>query len=138
MFKKNGFLQRPSGSGRPRKIASAQTERKIVRIVKQDPKISAVQIAKQLREDSIVNVHPQTIRNFLYSKEYAAYSPRKKPYLSARNIKKRIEYAKSYVGKPEEFGSLLFLLTSPNSIYLGLTVAGLYGEGKVQHLILQT
>lgn len=102
-YKKHGFLQRPNGSGRPRKIYSSQTERRILRFVKEDPKISAVKIARELKKESIVNVHPQTIRNFLHSKEYRAYAPRKKPYLSARNVKKRLEYAKHYIGKPKDF-----------------------------------
>lgn len=102
-YKRYGFFHRPNGSGRPKKISSPQLERRILRFVKENPTISAVKIARELKETSVVNVHPQTVRNVFHSKEYRAYAPRKKPYLSARNVKKRLEYAKYYIAKSQDF-----------------------------------
>lgn len=96
-------MQRKFGSGRPKKIASLQTGRYVARLIKKDPKISAVQIAKHLQNEGIVTVHPQTIRNFLHSEEFRAYTPRHKPHLSVRNIRKRLNYAKEYVEKSRDF-----------------------------------
>lgn len=87
-FKKNGYTNRPNGSGKPAKISSEQTKRRIVRYVQENPKITVVEIANELKERQIIDAHPQTIRNFLHTNKYRAYTPRKKPLLSKKNIKK--------------------------------------------------
>ena len=79
--------------GRPSKL-SETTKRSIVRNVCSGKYDTAVQAARDLQTDQGITVNPQTIRNVLKSKGLRARHKVKKPAISLRNRKKRLEFAK--------------------------------------------
>lgn len=91
-----------SRSGRPPKL-SEREKRKVVNIIKQNPKTSSTAIAAMLREDLGTDVHPITVRRVLKSAGYNARVARKKPFISKINKKKRIEFANEFVHKKLDF-----------------------------------
>lgn len=101
-FKKTKSFEVTPGRGRKPKL-NEHLKRLIEREIKKDPKISAPTIAINLTERENISVNPQTIRNFLYTKGYRGRVARKKPYISPKNVKKRLDYALKYVDKPVEF-----------------------------------
>lgn len=101
-YKKTSSLLIAPGRGR-RKIIDARLGRMIDRMVKLEPKTSAVEIAKTVKEYENVTLSAQTVRNFLHCNQYKACVPRKKPFISKKNVKQRLDYAKKYVQKPDEF-----------------------------------
>lgn len=70
-------------------------------MIKLDPKTSAVEIAKNVKKDENITLSAQTVRNFLHDNQYKACVPRKKPFISKKNIIQRLDYAKKYVDKLE-------------------------------------
>ncbi|GFT24054.1 transposable element Tcb1 transposase [Trichonephila clavipes] len=50
-----------------------------------------------------VSVSAQTVRNVLHSAGLKARTPRKKPYISEVNRKRRLEFAMKYKNKPMDF-----------------------------------
>lgn len=101
-FKKTNSLETAPGRGRKAKLTDRH-HRIILREIKQKPKLSAPKLADSLFQNDNIIVSPQTIRNVLHDKGYRGCVARKKPFISAKNKKKRLEYAQKYVVKPEEF-----------------------------------
>ncbi|GFV23967.1 transposable element Tcb1 transposase [Trichonephila clavipes] len=50
-----------------------------------------------------ISVSAQTVRNRLHSTGLKARTPRKKPYISGVNRKRRLEFAMEYTNKPMDF-----------------------------------
>jgi len=78
--------------GRPSKL----TERDKLYCVRQitaGGKETAVDVAKSLKEDLGVSVHVNTVRNALHEKGLEAIVKPKKPNLSPKNVKERLEWA---------------------------------------------
>jgi len=81
--------------GRPPKL----TERDKLYCVRQmttGGKETAVDVAKSLRDDLGVSVHVDTVRNALHDKGFGAIVKPKKPNLSPKNVKERLEWAITY------------------------------------------
>lgn len=105
------------GRGR-RKILDDHMERKIERMVKADPKLSAPKIAADIKANHGISLNPQTVRNFLHSKGYNGRTVKKKPYISKANVSKRLNYAKAYVLKTDNFWkNVLFLDESKFNVF---------------------
>ncbi|DAZ98321.1 TPA: hypothetical protein N0F65_008907 [Lagenidium giganteum] len=94
--KATGYLMPSSRSGRPRKT-SPQLDRIIVRTVKANPRMSANAIVAMLKKDHGVNVAPQTVRNRINESGLNGRASRKKPYLSKKHKRIRLQYARAYV-----------------------------------------
>jgi len=62
----------------------------LIRQSKKDPFKSATELKKEFK----INATLQTVRTFLREHNLTACSPRKVPLLNARNISKRIKFAK--------------------------------------------
>lgn len=61
------------------------------------------------RERFCENFDPQMVRNTLNRAGYHGQVPRGKPFISAVNEKKRLEFAKLHINKPESFwNSVIF------------------------------
>ena len=81
--------------GRPPKLTE-RDKQYCVRQVTTGGKETAVDVAKPLKEDLGVSVHVDTVRNALHEKGLGAIVKPKKPYLSPKNVKERLEWAKTY------------------------------------------
>ncbi|GFT27543.1 transposable element Tcb1 transposase [Trichonephila clavipes] len=90
---------RPGG---PSKLTS-RAKRIIVRSATNKPMTSAQNIANELLSSCNVSVSAQTVRNVLHSAGLKARTPRKKPYISEVNRKRRLEFAVKHKNKPMDF-----------------------------------
>ncbi|GFY13447.1 transposable element Tc1 transposase [Trichonephila clavipes] len=75
----------------------------ILRSAASKPMTSAQNIANELLSSCNVSVSSQTVRNVLHSAGLKARTPRKKPYISEVNRKRRLEFAMKYKNKPMDF-----------------------------------
>ncbi|CAK9827588.1 Transposable element Tcb1 transposase [Anthophora retusa] len=89
-------------SGRPRKI-NEYDRRLIIRKVKQNPRITAKQIATELKNNNGIDVSASTVRDYLRSSEYHGRVARKKYFVNETNRKKRLEFAKQHINTPIEY-----------------------------------
>lgn len=101
-YKSENTVINKARTGRPRKLTAAD-ERRIVHEVRKNPKINASSLAKYTEEYLCTSVTPQTIRNVLKKHDFRARSARKKPHISKKNRKLRLDFAKEHVNKPPEF-----------------------------------
>lgn len=116
-FKNETSLKSRPHTGRPRKL-STKEERKIVRKVKQNPKITSTQIAAEVKEELGKEIHPKTVRRTLHRAGYSSRVARRKPHISKVNQEKRMEFAKSYINHPVDFwDSVLFTDESKFNIF---------------------
>lgn len=101
-FNDTGSTENKIRTGRPR-IFSAREKRDIIREVKKNPKISAPRLAGKVANTSQKTFSVQTIRNVLHEGNYYGRAARKKPFISERNRRKRLDFAKANVNQPAEF-----------------------------------
>lgn len=95
----NALRWKSTGESRGRKRATTtHTDRQLVRMVKTDPQITS----RKLKEVLDLPIAPSTIRKRLIEAELRARIPRKVPLLTARNIRKRLSFAKIHVNWPLE------------------------------------
>lgn len=97
-YQKTGSYKVRPRSGRPKKL-SAREESSIVRKIKINPKLSAPKLAAEVREEFSKTVNPQTIRNCLHRVGYNGRVMRRKPLISEKNRKKRLEFAVEHAAK---------------------------------------
>lgn len=89
-------------TGRPKKLSPRQISR-IRREVTNNPFSSAVQIAQRVSQESEIAVSASTIRRALYSEGLHGRVPRKKPFISARNKERRLEFARNHILSTQDF-----------------------------------
>ena len=89
-------------SGRPQ-ILSNVDKRAIARRVKSNPSESAVKISEELTMNLGASVSASTVRRALHEHGLYGRVPRRKPYISKPNKKKRLHYAKKYKNKGFNF-----------------------------------
>ncbi|GFT26560.1 transposable element Tc1 transposase [Trichonephila clavipes] len=82
-------MPRPGGSSK----LTSRAKRMTVRSATNKPMTSAQNIANELLSSCNVSVSAQTVRNVLHSAGLKARTPRKKPYISEVNRKRRLEFA---------------------------------------------
>jgi transposase len=95
-YKRRGNTKTAHRSGRPCVMSNIEV-RKIVRNVKANPKSSAVKIAQDLSRERGKPVSSSTVRRALNKNGLHGRVPRKKPYISATNRVKRLNFAKSHL-----------------------------------------
>ncbi|XP_076175230.1 uncharacterized protein LOC143150664 [Ptiloglossa arizonensis] len=86
-------------SGRPRKT-SRRDDKMIIREIKKDYSISAQATKENL---SLINIHGRTMRRRLNKCGFKNYLAKKKPFISPKNKKERLLFAKQYINKPLSF-----------------------------------
>lgn len=87
---------------RPRRLNETQI-RSIVRTVKANPFESAFQIAKNISNLSGVSVSSSTVRRTLHDNGMYGRVPRKKPFISKKNKRLRLEYANKHQNESISF-----------------------------------
>lgn len=103
-YKKNSQVSVIHRGGRSRKT-SDRTDKLIIRHVKKDPFISSSKIVERFQ----LPVSARTIRRRLLQASLCARRPAKKPLISKRNQKKRLEFAKAHINWTEsKWRTILF------------------------------
>src|SRR6185437_16140623 len=90
-----GALQRKRnpGSGRPRKLTKAEERHLIIRCIL-NRRLSGLDLAKETTtKDGKMKVMPRTVRRILNRRGLKGRTARKKPYLTAVHMQKRIKWA---------------------------------------------
>lgn len=87
-----------------RKKLTPRDERFVMRKIRDEPKTTAVDIAKELNQRKEVKICPETVRNVLRKNDYHARVPRKKkPFISLKNKKLRFDFAKQHENTPVSY-----------------------------------
>lgn len=89
-------------SGRNRKTTESE-DRLILRQIKKDPLKTPKMVALEWNKDKNVSISQRTIRKRLKQHNFHTYVARNIPFISRRNIMKRLGFAKKYVNKPSVF-----------------------------------
>lgn len=124
-FKTSSSVESKSRSGRPKKLNRRDVSY-IHNAVGQNPKVHATNLAQELAERSNIVVHPRTICRALNNEGYHYRIPRKKPLISEKNRKLRLEFAKKHINKGMDFWKLV--LFTDESKY---NIFGYDGKAKV-------
>ena len=102
-FKKNGTLSNKPRSGRPKKLSDTQ-RRAIIRSCINDPSASSSELANDFNNYSVMTkISHQLVRHILFQRGLRSYSARKKPFLTKKMMKSRIDFCKTYGSKSSEF-----------------------------------
>jgi transposase len=89
-------------SGRKR-ATTVHDDRAIVREAKKNRRVSAAAIQATMASTRGIVVSEQTIRNRIHASGFHGCQPRKKPLISRANRLKRLQFARTFIGKPEHF-----------------------------------
>ncbi|CAK9820113.1 Transposable element Tcb1 transposase [Anthophora quadrimaculata] len=101
-FKEDKITVNKPRQGRP-KLLTNREESRILRAVKQDSSISTPEIQEKVLIPLGKSVSCDTIRRVLYRANLNSRSSRKRPLITVKNSKKRLEFANKYISKSEEF-----------------------------------
>lgn len=94
-------------SGRPRKMM-ARDDRRLKNLVLRNRRASSGELSADLSQHGVF-VSPQTVRGRLTRMGYVARRPRKKPLLTKRMMKARLDWAKAHIGwTVEEWKNVLW------------------------------
>lgn len=99
-------------------MLNEQDSRWLIRRIREDPKLSAPKLATAFEEHSGKRVCAETIRRVLRRAGYNGRVARKKPYLSEKNRKQRLMFAKKHLTKDAEFwDNVIFVDESKFNIF---------------------
>lgn len=101
-FKMEGRVAPILRQGRPRCTTKRQ-DRKIQTISNADPTITAPKIQAKLRMESQIDVSADTIRRRLHEDNKHGRVPRKIPFISKVNLRKRMQFYSEHALKPIEY-----------------------------------
>lgn len=96
VYKKRGSISPAKRSGRPLKT-TGRIDRAIVKKAELDRGLSATKIAKQIENEFSIRLSSQSVRNRLHKTGLKGRVALKKPWLSAKNIKKRLKWAQDHI-----------------------------------------
>lgn len=91
---------------KPRKTTSAD-DRILVRLCKTDPFLTSTEIRAKMEEDYGVKISAQTVRRRLQENSLNGRIARRKPNVSKKNIKKRLQFANEHLSKCQKFWDLI-------------------------------
>lgn len=97
-FQSTGSVADRIGRGRKRATSNREDIR-IVREVKKNPKITV----REIRENIHLDVSDRTVRRRLSEANLHSRFARKRPFISAINKKKRLQFARKYANMPLDF-----------------------------------
>lgn len=101
-YRKTKTICNTPGRGR-KSIFNTREKRSILKTVKVNPRASAVDIANSAEIDLGKKASPKTIRRILNEDGLKNFRAKKKPFISKRNIKKRMDFAKEHIHKDQSF-----------------------------------
>lgn len=101
-YKTFGTTDDVAGRGRKRKTSKA-VDRNIIIHVKKNRFESAQKIAARIEESHGIIITPQTVRNRIHEQGFRGRTVRKKPFLSNKHMKRRLDFAKKYANMPLSF-----------------------------------
>jgi transposase len=97
-----GLISNKPGRGR-KSLITSRMKSLIVRKVKQNRRQSAQSLVEEISESYGIKVSDQTVRNTIHQAGLHGRVARKKPHLSIKNIRKRLQFAKEYHSKPKDY-----------------------------------
>ncbi|CAK9810994.1 Transposable element Tcb1 transposase [Anthophora plagiata] len=87
----------------PNKKFNAYDERWIVRKLKENPKLSAPKLSNKVEKYLQKSVNPETVRRVLRKNNFHGRTARNKLFVSDKNKKRRLEFARQYLTKDFSF-----------------------------------
>lgn len=115
--KNEGRIGNGPRTGRPSEV-TPRLKRILKRIVDDEPTLSARKIVTIMSEAHGLTVGKETVRKTILSFGYRSCVRRKKPFISKKNRKDRLEFAKKYLNEPPEFWeTVLFTDESKYNIF---------------------
>lgn len=101
-YEELGSIENKPRPGRLNKL-TMRVKRSVVKTALKNPMVSAQKIVEDIATSSNIIVTPQTIRNVLHNAGLKGRTPRRKPFISETNRRKRLEFALAYRNKPMDF-----------------------------------
>ena len=101
-YKTEGMLEARPRSGRP-SIFSKRDESFLIREIVADPSKPSSELTESICTIKKANINSSTIRKFLIRKGLKTYSATKKPYLTKKMKKARLDWCKQYKDKSIDF-----------------------------------
>lgn len=95
-FQQRGAVVIKKSTGRPKKTTVKQ-DRILIKLSKEDPRKSAIQLLTELREKYQVNVSVDTVKRRLRSVGLYGRRPAKKPLISVKNRIARVQFANKHI-----------------------------------------
>ena len=77
-------------------------DRRILSVVKKKPFTTSSEVKKNLQEVG-VSLAKSTIKRRLHKSKYRGFTTRCKPFISLKNRKARLEFARRHLKKPAQF-----------------------------------
>ena len=90
-----------------KRSTTPRVDRCIVGKIEQNRRKNAVEVSKELENELNIKLSPQTIRNRLHEASIFARTPRRKPFISIVNKRKRLQWAKEHVLKDDTFWNMI-------------------------------
>lgn len=94
-FLHSNSVERKPGSGRTRK-STEREDRAMIRVVKNDPRKTAVDVTRYAAEQLQLKLSSRTVRRRLCEANLFAHRPAKKPLISTKNRKARLSFARRF------------------------------------------
>ena len=104
-------LQNNSRSGPPRKF-NRYTGRVVIRMIRQNSKISAIKIVDHLKNNLHINVSARTVRSFLRSQGYHGRVAHNKYFVSEAKRKKKLQFANNNINTSMEYWNKVIFIES--------------------------
>lgn len=101
-FKESGRVENKSRNS-TRKALTPANERFILRIIRENPALSAPKLTAEIKTLLNIDVNPETVRRVLKKNGFNGRAARRKPHITEKNKKKRLDFALKYVTKDSSF-----------------------------------
>jgi transposase len=132
--KESGSVENEPRTGRPPKIKD-RAKRVILREVKKTRAISAESLRYSLPLEQQGDISNQTLRNVLIDEGLNGRIPRRKPFISDVNKKKRLDYAVSHINMGNDFWKkVLFTDESSFSLATGRRIKRVWRKPGEEYL----
>lgn len=107
-YKLTGSTKNRKQTGRPRKTTERQ-DRKLIKLCKEEPRLSAVDLNVQMRQIYGIDCSVSTTKRRLRHANLFGRRPAKKPLVSLKNRKARIDFAKEHLNwTSQQWSKVLF------------------------------